>query len=71
MIIYIGKSNLPNSYAVSRLVDHLIYILKTACRKNLLQRWKISIEYTSPYTTRVAIQILNPQQIQCFEYSYN
>ena len=35
MIIYIEKINLQNSYAVSRFVDHLIDILKTACRKNL------------------------------------
>ena len=39
MIIYIGEINFQNSYAVSRFVDHLIDILKTACRKNLLQRW--------------------------------
>ena len=34
MIIYIGEMSLQNSYAVSRFVDHLIDILKTACRKN-------------------------------------
>ena len=38
MIIYIREINLQNSYAVSRFVDHLIDILKTACRKNLLHR---------------------------------
>ena len=47
-IIYIGEIKLQNSYAVSRFVDRLINILKTACRKNLLQRLKFSIEYTSP-----------------------
>ena len=43
VIIYIGEINLQNSYAVSRLVDHLIDIQKT----------EYTIEYTSPYTTRV------------------
>ena len=37
MIIYIEEINLQNTYAVSKFVDHLIDILKTACRKNLLE----------------------------------
>ena len=49
MIIYIGEIDLQNSYAVLRFVDNLIDILATTCRKNLLHRWKISIEYTSSY----------------------
>ena len=73
MIIYIGEINLQNSYAVSRFVDHLIDILNTTCRKNLLERWKFSIliEYTLPYTTRVwPIEYLNHSKYNVLNIIY-
>ena len=69
MIIYIEKINLQNSYAVLRFVDHLIDILKTAGRKNLRHMEIRNRIHIALHNAGMAIRILKPQQIQCFEYN--
>ena len=71
MIVHIGEINLQNSYAVSEIVDHLIDILKTASlpkeltvKMEILNKIQIAL-----HNVGMAIRILKPQQIQCFEYN--
>ena len=67
--MYIGEINLQNSYAVSRFADHLIDILKTACRKNLRQTEILNRIHIALQIAGMAIRIVKPQQIQYFEYN--
>ena len=65
MIIYIEEINLQNTYAVSKFVDHLIDILKTACRKNLLEI--LNSIHIALLNAGMANRILNIYI--CFEYN--
>ena len=59
MIIYVGEINLQIVMQFEDFVDHLIDILKIACRKKLLQRWKFSTEYISPHINQSKYNVLN------------
>ena len=64
--------NLQNSYAVSRFVkiNHLIDILKNSLSKELTAKMEILNRIRiALLNAAMAIQILKPQQLQCFEYN--